>query len=107
MNRDIKDKLDEILSLYDKDEYRCGGYSMTQYSHITAPEDYIESRTDWDTLQSRADDMYYMLSDIKTIIEASIYHDIGRLSDHNDRNHEKLCLHFVLQTEQEKCQCAL
>ena len=40
---DIKNKLDEILSLYDKDECRCGGYSMTQYSHITAPEDYIES----------------------------------------------------------------
>ena len=36
---------------------------------MTAPEDYIESRTDWDTLQNRADDMYYMLSDIKTIIE--------------------------------------
>ena len=66
---DIKNKLDEILSLYDKDEYRCGGYSMTEYSHITAPEDYIESRTDWNTLQNRADDMYYMLSDIKTIIE--------------------------------------
>ena len=42
---------------------------MTQYSHITAPEDYVESRTDWNTLQNRADDMYYMLSDIKTIIE--------------------------------------
>ena len=51
MDRDIKNKLDEILSLYDKDECRCGGYSMTQYSHITAPEDYIESRTDWESLR--------------------------------------------------------
>lgn len=66
---DIKNKLDEILSIYEKDEHRCGGYSMTKYSHITAPEDYIESRTDWNTLQNRAEDMYYMLSDIKTIIE--------------------------------------
>lgn len=69
MDKDIKNKLDEILSLYDKDEHRCGGYSMTQYSRIMAPEDYIESRTDWNTLKNRADDMYYMLSDIKTIIE--------------------------------------
>ena len=69
MDKDIKNKLDEILSLYDKDEYRCGVYFMTQYAHITAPEDYIESRTDWNTLQNRADDMYYMLSDIKTMIE--------------------------------------
>lgn len=69
MDKDIKNKLDEILSLYDKDEYRCGGYSMTQYSHITAPEDYIESRTDWYTLRNRADDMYYMLSKIETIIK--------------------------------------
>ena len=65
----IKSKLKEILSLYEKDEYHCGGYCMTKYSHITAPEDYIESRTDWNTLQNRADDMYYMLSDIKTIVE--------------------------------------
>ena len=65
----IKNKLDEILSLYDKDECKCGGYFMTRYSHITAPEDYFESRTDWDTLQDRADDMYYMLSDIKIIVE--------------------------------------
>lgn len=65
----IKEKLEKILSLYQEDEYRCGGYSMTQYSHITAPEDYIESRTDWNTLQSRADDMYYMLDEIKSIID--------------------------------------
>lgn len=69
MTKIIKEKINEILSIYEKDEYRCGGYSMTEYSHITAPEDYIESRTDWNTLQNRADDMYYMLSDIKTIIE--------------------------------------
>ena len=69
MTKIIKEKINEILSIYEKDEYRCGGYSMTEYSHITAPEDYIESRTDWNTLQNRAEDMYYMLSDIKTIIE--------------------------------------
>lgn len=51
MDKVIKNKLDEILSLYDKDEYRGGGYSMTQYSHIMTPEDYIESRTDWNTLK--------------------------------------------------------
>lgn len=66
---EVKNKLEEILSLFKKDEDRCGGYSMTEYSHITAPEDYIESRTDWSVLQDRADDMYYMLSDIKTLVE--------------------------------------
>lgn len=65
----IKEKLEKILSIYKDDEERCGGYEMTRYSHIDAPEDYIESRTDWDTIRDRADDMYYMLNDIKIIVE--------------------------------------
>jgi hypothetical protein len=65
----IKEKLEKILSIYQEDEERCGGYEMTRYSHIDAPEDYIESRTDWDTIRNRAEDMYYMLNDIKIIVE--------------------------------------
>lgn len=65
----IKEKLEKILSIYQEDEERCGGYEMTRYSHIDAPEDYIESRTDWVTIQERADDMYYMLNEIKFIVE--------------------------------------
>jgi hypothetical protein len=65
----IKEKLKQILEIYEDDENRFGGYTAIERLHDSAPEDYIESRTDWDTLQSRADDMYYMLSDIKTIIE--------------------------------------
>ena len=65
----ISEDIKKILQMYDDDETRCGGYRMTQYSHITAPEDYTESGTEWCELQNRADDMYYMLSDIKTIIE--------------------------------------
>ena len=54
----IKEKLEEILSLYQKDEERCGGYERTRYSHIDAPEDYVESRIDWNTIRNRAEDMY-------------------------------------------------
>ena len=72
IKKDIRENISEdikkILQMYDDDETRCGGYWMTQYSHITAPEDYIESRTEWCELRNRADDMYYTLSDIKTII---------------------------------------
>ena len=65
----IKEKLEKILSIYREDEERCGGYEMTRYSHIDAPEDYIESRTDWYTIRDRAEDMYDMLSEIKFIVE--------------------------------------
>ena len=65
----IKEKLEEILSIYKENEERCGGYEMTRYSHIDAPEDYIESRTDWYTIRDRAEDMYDMLSEIKIIVE--------------------------------------
>lgn len=65
----IKEKLEKILSIYQDDEERCGGYEMTRYSHIDAPEDYIESRTDWYTIRDRAEDMYDMLSEIKIIVE--------------------------------------
>lgn len=66
---EIKYKLEEILSLYKEDEKRFGGYTATKRLIRNAPEDYVESRTDWQTLQSHADDMYYMLSDIKDIID--------------------------------------
>ena len=68
ISEDIKKDIKKILQMYDDDEMRCGGYWMTQYSHITAPEDYTESRTEWCELRNRADDMYYTLSDIKTIL---------------------------------------
>lgn len=42
----IKEKLEKILSLYQKDKERCGGYEMTRYANIDAPEDYNENRTD-------------------------------------------------------------
>ena len=66
---EIKEKIDKILKIYEDDKNRFGGYSNIEWLHISAPEDYVESRTDWQTLQYNADDMYYMLSDIKTIIE--------------------------------------
>lgn len=61
-------QINEINSIYEKDDRRFGGYSETKYANNTAPEDYNEDRTDWRTLQSRADDMYYMLNDIKNIV---------------------------------------
>lgn len=66
---EIKDKLEKILKVYEDDDTRFGGYTATQRLHISAPEDYIESQTDWLTLQNHADDMYYMLSDIKNLVE--------------------------------------
>ena len=65
----IKERLEKILSLYQKDEERCGGYEMTRHAHIDAPEDYNENRTDWDTIRDRAEDMYDMLREIKFIVE--------------------------------------
>lgn len=62
-------QINEINSIYEKDDKRFGGYSATEYANNTAPEDYNEDRTDWRTLQSRADDMYYMLNDIKNIVK--------------------------------------
>lgn len=67
--KEIKEKIDEILKVYDEDEIRFGGYTATKRLHISTPEDYIESRTDWLSLQNHADDMYYMLSDIKNLLE--------------------------------------
>lgn len=65
----IKEKLGEILKIYENDEIKFGGYTATKRLLVSAPEDYIESRTDWLSLQNHADDMYYMLSDIKNIVE--------------------------------------
>jgi methyl coenzyme M reductase beta subunit len=66
---EIKDKLEKILKVYEDDDARFGGYTATKRLHISAPEDYVESRTDWLSLQNHADDMYYMLSDIKNLLE--------------------------------------
>lgn len=66
---EIKEKIDKILKVYEDDETRFGGYTATKRLLVDAPEDYIESRTDWLSLQNHADDMYYMLSDIKNIVE--------------------------------------
>lgn len=65
----IKEKISEILKVYKDDELRFGGYTATERLHISAPEDYIESRIDWLSLQNHADDMYYMLNDIKNLLE--------------------------------------
>jgi hypothetical protein len=66
---EIKEKIDKILKFYENDEIEFGGYTATERLLYDAPEDYIECRTDWDTLKSNADDMYYMLSKIKDILE--------------------------------------
>ena len=58
----------KILDIFKNDEKRFGGFSATERLHYSAPEDYVESRTDWDTLKDHADDMYYMLKDIYDII---------------------------------------
>lgn len=65
----MKDKIKKILEIYQNDEKRFGGYSAIERLHYSAPEDYIESRTEWDTLKDHADDMYYMLSEIFDIVK--------------------------------------
>lgn len=66
---EIKEKIDEILKVYEDDKIRFGGYTATKRLLIDAPEDYVEYRTDWLSLRNHADDMYYMLSDIKNLLE--------------------------------------
>ena len=51
---EIKEKLDEIIKVYEDDYARFGGYTATQRLHIDVPEDYVEYRTDWQTLQNHA-----------------------------------------------------
>ena len=65
----MKDKIKRILEIFENDEKCFGGYSAIKRLHYSAPEDYIESRTEWDTLKDHADDMYYMLSEIFNIIK--------------------------------------
>ena len=65
----LLEKINEIETIFADDDNKCGGYRMTKYFHITAPEDYCEERTDWRELQNNADGMYYMLNEIKHIIE--------------------------------------
>lgn len=67
--KEIREKIDEILKIYEDDEIRFGGYTATKRLHLDAPEDYVEYRTDWSSLQNHADDMYYMLSDINNLLE--------------------------------------
>lgn len=66
---ELKEKIDKILKVYEEDEIIFGGYTATKRLHIDAPEDYIEYRTNWLSLKNHADDMYYMLSDIKNLLE--------------------------------------
>lgn len=70
---DIKNALlaqiNEILDIYENDEKKQGAYSMTEYYNNTAPEDYNEDRMSFNDLRGNADDMYYMLTDIKSAIE--------------------------------------
>ena len=65
----LLEKISEIDTIFADDDYKCGGYRMTKYFHNTAPEDYCEERTDWKELQNNADGMYYMLNEIRYIIE--------------------------------------
>lgn len=65
---EIKEKINEILSLYEEDKKRFDGYSATERLINSTLEDYIESRTDWNTLKEHADSMYYMLSRIEDLI---------------------------------------
>ena len=70
---DIKNTLltqiNEILDIYENDEKKQGGYSMTEYYNNVAPEDYNDDRMSFNELRSNADGMYYMLTDIKSAIE--------------------------------------
>ena len=65
--KEIENKLNEIISIYNEDDNRNGGYSMTKYFHLTAPEDYNEYRLSYNDLMNQADDMYYMLQEIKSL----------------------------------------
>jgi hypothetical protein len=65
----MKDKIKKILEIYQNDENCFEGYSAIKRLHYSAPEDYIESRTEWNTLKDYADDMYYMLSEIFNIVK--------------------------------------
>ena len=64
----LLEKINEIDTIFADDDNKCGGYHMTEYFNNTAPEDYCEERTDWRGLQNNADDMYYMLNEIRCII---------------------------------------
>lgn len=65
----MKDKIKRILEIFENDEKYFGGYSAIERLHNSAPEDYIESRTEWLDLKNHADDMYYMLREIQDIIK--------------------------------------
>lgn len=63
-----KSIVDKINELFEKDDNQFGGYSAMDFLRNSAPEDYNESRTDWSRLSEIADDMYFLLNDIKHII---------------------------------------
>lgn len=64
------EKLKQIKALFEEDEKNFRGFSAMERLHESAPEDYIESRIDWNRLSEIADDMYYMLVDILGIISS-------------------------------------
>lgn len=63
-----KSIIDKINELFENDDNQFGGYSAMNFLRNSAPEDYNESRTDWSRLSEIADDMYFLLNDIKHII---------------------------------------
>ena len=65
----VLEQINEINSVFEKDDRRFGGYSATEYANNTAPEDYNEDRLPFNKLRGNADSMYYMLTDIKSAIE--------------------------------------
>lgn len=64
-----KDKIDKIAELFKNDERDYKGYFAMKSLRNTFPEDYNELRTTWSRLQDIADQMYYLLDDIKDIID--------------------------------------
>lgn len=64
------EKLKQIKELFKDDEKNFRGFSAMERLHESAPEDYIESRTDWNRLSEIADDMYYMLVNILDIVSS-------------------------------------
>ena len=79
MKEQIEELIQPIVKRFEEDEKYFGGYAAIRHFHDSAPEDYIEERTEWSTLRNYADDMYYMLSvveeqigRIKEFIEAEL-----------------------------------
>ena len=65
----IKPIIAWMLNKYKDDEVYFGGYTAINRLNNRAPEDDCESRNDWYTIREYADDMYYMLDNLKNNIE--------------------------------------